>query len=356
MDEDYILLMDVFEHFRNLVAIPSPSWKEDGVSSYIIMKMTEYGYFFKDDVRGNLLFWRKPTGTKTMMVCHMDTVERAVNSHMLENDEYFYTDGHTALGADDKAALAAVLTAAERGLDALFLFTRAEELGLQGSAKLTKEFFEPFNIKAAYILDAAGSVGMCISSAPGKNRIEITMLGRTAHAGFSPEKGINAIKAAAAAIALSPSGRIDEETTCNVGSFLAPGSTNIVPDRATYIYEVRSLSDEKRKNISDEIINNAHKAAEEMGAECRTELYDLYSPYILSEADPALTHAMEAAAAIGREALTRPTSGGSDANNLRRLGLDAVTLSIGYENAHSVNERIAKSEMEALVEFIAELV
>lgn len=347
--------MNVFDHFRNLVAIPSPSWKEDGVSSYIIMRMTEYGYVFKDDECGNLLFWNNPEGEKIMIVCHMDTVERALEPHMLEDEEYFYTDGRTALGADDKAAIAAVLDIASRKPDALFLFTRAEELGLQGSAKLDKSFFSQFSIMAAYILDAAGSVGTAIISAPGKNRIEITMTGRTAHAGFCPEKGINAIKAAARAVDLSPSGRIDDETTCNVGSFIAPGSTNIVPDKATVVYEVRSLSNEKRKRVSDEIIMNAKKAAEESGAECRTELFDLYSPYVIQDTDRALIRAMDAAEAIGREGRTKATSGGSDANNIRNLGLDAITLCIGYENAHSVNERIAKSEMEALTDLLSAL-
>ena len=347
--------MNVFDHFRNLVAIPSPSWKEDGVSSYIIMRMTEYGYVFKDDEYGNLLFWNNPEGKKIMIVCHMDTVERALEPHMLEDEEYFYTDGRTALGADDKAGISAVLAVAAKKPDALFLFTRAEELGLQGSAKLEKSFFSQFSITAAYILDAAGSVGTAIVSAPGKDRIELTFSGRTAHAGFSPEKGINAIKAAARAVDLNPSGRIDEETTCNVGSFIAAGSTNIVPDKATVTYEVRSLSDEKRKRISDEIISNAAKAAEDFNAQCRTELTDLYSPYVISESDEALIRALDAAEAIGRDGATKATSGGSDTNNIRNLGIDAITLCIGYENAHSVNERIAKSEMTALVALISAL-
>lgn len=350
------MAMNIFEHFRKLVSIPSPSWKEDGVSSYIMTKMAEYGYFLNDDVSGNLLFWRKPMGAKVMIAAHMDTVERALDAHMLEDDESFFTDGHTALGADDKAAIAAMLAVAEKKPDALFLFTRAEELGLQGSKRLTKEFFASFDIRAAYVLDAAGPVGSCIISAPGKNRIDVTMVGRTAHAGFSPEKGINAIKAAAEAVAASPSGRIDDETTCNIGSFIAQGSTNIVPDKAVYSYEVRSLSDEKRKAITDKITAEADKAAEKAGAECRIELKDLYSPYIISETDPALIRAEAAAGTAGLEFRTHATSGGSDTNNLRVLGLDTITLSIGYENAHSVNERIRKSEMEALEAFITALI
>ena len=119
--------MTIYEHLRSLLAIPSPSWREDGVSAYIIDRMTECGYAFRDDECGNLLFWRSMDGPKPMLCCHMDTVERALEPHVLEDDEAFFTDGLTALGADDKAAIAAVLAAAEDRPDALFLFTRAEE-------------------------------------------------------------------------------------------------------------------------------------------------------------------------------------------------------------------------------------
>ena len=203
-------------------------------------------------------------------------------------------------------------------------------------------------IPDAIACPAAKSLSFLLcSSLPGSERIV---------AGLRIPARINAIKAAARAIDNSPSGRIDEETTCNVGSFMAPGSTNIVPDKATVIYEVRSLSDEKRKNVSETIIANARKAAEETGAECRTELVEMYTPYILEESDRALIRAMDAAETIGRDGKTKPTSGGSDANNLRRLGIDAITLCIGYENAHSVNERIRKSEMETLVSYISALI
>lgn len=348
--------MTIYEHLRSLLAIPSPSWREDGVSAYIIDRMTECGYAFRDDECGNLLFWRSMDGPKPMLCCHMDTVERAVEPHVLEDDETFFTDGLTALGADDKAAIAAVLAAAEDRPDALFLFTRAEELGLQGSAKLKKEFFMPFDISGAYVLDAEGDVGTCIISAPGKSRIELTIHGRTAHAGFSPEDGINAAKAAAVAVAAAPTGRIDDETTCNIGSLMAPGSTNIVPDAATAIYEVRSLSDEKRRKVSDEIVGCFRKAAGACGATLEEHLTELYSPYSLDRSDPALGKAMEAIRGIGREARLKATAGGSDANCIRRLGIDAITLSIGYENAHSVSERIAKESMEELLRLIRKLV
>ena len=115
------------------------------------------------------------------------------------------------------------------------------------------------------------------------------------------------------------------------------------------LYQLRELAAFGR-------LGSISKAAEETGAECRTELVEMYTPYILEESDRALIRAMDAAETIGRDGKTKPTSGGSDANNLRRLGIDAITLCIGYENAHSVNERIRKSEMETLVSYISALI
>ena len=307
--------MEISEYLRDLLPIPSLSWKEDGMSAYIIHKMTEYGYVFRDDSVGNLLFYRSVSGEKTMLATHMDTVALANEPHVLENEEYFYTDGRTALGADDKAAIAAMLKAAESSPDALFLFTRAEELGCQGSKKLTMDFFRDFTIKAVFVLDASGKVGTVINAA----------------------------------------GRIDEETTCNLGVFMAPGSVNVVPDTASYSYEVRSQRDEKRIKKSDEIVENAEKAASETGAECEISRHTLYLPYTIDSDSTPLKMAEKAITSIGRTMIVKKTSGGSDTNNLRTLGLDALTLSIGYENPHSVKERISKEELEALSQLVSSI-
>lgn len=347
--------MEISEYLRDLLPIPSLSWKEDGMSAYIIHKMTEYGYVFRDDSVGNLLFYRSVSGEKTMLATHMDTVALANEPHVLENEEYFYTDGRTALGADDKAAIAAMLKAAESSPDALFLFTRAEELGCQGSKKLTMDFFRDFTIKAVFVLDASGKVGTVINAAPGKDIIDITMHGKTAHAGFTPEDGINAIQAAAIAISRVETGRIDEETTCNLGVFMAPGSVNVVPDTASYSYEVRSQRDVKRIKKSDEIVENAERAASETGAECEISRRTLYLPYTIDSDSTPLKMAEKAIASIGRTMIVKKTSGGSDTNNLRTLGLDALTLSIGYENPHSVKERISKEELEALSQLVSSI-
>ena len=181
--------MDSVEYFRTLLSIPSPSWKEDGMSSFITRTMTSFGYRFVDDAVGNLLFFLPGAGERPMLASHMDTVPLALTPHVIETGTHFMTDGNTALGADNKATTAAMLAAAEKHLNACFLFTRAEEVGLQGSKKLTAEFFAPFRISMAFVPDAEGHVGTVITSAPGKDTINTVINGRTAHAGFSPESG-----------------------------------------------------------------------------------------------------------------------------------------------------------------------
>ena len=347
--------MDSVEYFRTLLSIPSPSWKEDGMSSFITRTMTSFGYRFVDDAVGNLLFFLPGAGERPMLASHMDTVPLALTPHVIETGTHFMTDGNTALGADNKATTAAMLAAAEKHLNACFLFTRAEEVGLQGSKKLTAEFFAPFRISMAFVPDAEGHVGTVITSAPGKDTINTVINGRTAHAGFSPESGRNAIQAAAIAISRSPSGRIDEETTCNIGMISGGNSTNTVPDRAEYRYEVRSLDDSKRNRISSLIISEAERAAEEM--ECTADIIrtELYSPYIIPGDSKAKATVKTAIEALGMEYGEKATSGGSDTNNIRALGIDAITLTSGYEHPHSTKERIEKAQLIALERLLSAL-
>ena len=347
--------MDVLGYFRTLLDIPSPSWKEDAVSSFITMTMSSFGYQMIDDRAGNILFFLPVRGEKALISSHMDTVPLAETPHVIEDDEYFMTDGRTALGADNKATIAAMLKVAEESPDAIFLFTRAEEIGLQGSKKITRDFLSPFNITRAYVPDAEGPVGTVITSAPGKEVLDIVFHGRTAHAGFSPESGINAIKAAAEAIASSPDGRIDSDTTCNVGTISGGSATNTVPDTAMYRYEVRSLDDSKRNRISSLIISEAERAAEEM--ECTADIIrtELYSPYIIPGDSKAKATVKTAIEALGLEYREKATSGGSDTNNIRALGIDAITLTSGYEHPHSTKERIEKAQLIALERLLSAL-
>ena len=252
--------MTAEDFFRKLIMLPSPSWHEEEVAAYIRKAMEGYGYFLKEDGHGNMLFYRSTEGGKLMFAAHMDTVDKAVSPAAVETEDCFMTDGTTALGADDKCAVAAMLASAAAGPDVLFLFTVAEERGLEGSAMISREFLQPFRIAAAFIFDIEGEVGRAASSAPGKAYIHLSFHGKSAHAGFEPEKGRSALLAAAAAALAIPSGRIDADTTANIGSIRSGGSINVVPDLAEMEAEARSSSMEKLEALMGEIISKAETA------------------------------------------------------------------------------------------------
>lgn len=340
--------MNAEELFRRLAALPSPSWEEKAISGFIRETMGNYGYKHVEDSNGNMLFFLDSSGPKLLLSAHMDTVAKAVSPVLRETVDTFMTDGTTALGADDKCALAALLAAAEKSPDVLFLFTVAEEQGLAGSALLTREFFARFRIKAAFIFDIEGDIGKAAVSAPGKTSIRIVFHGKAAHAGFEPENGRSALLAAASAAVSLPTGRIDAETTANIGSMASDGSTNVVPDRAEMHMEVRSLSKERMSMLTEEIASIARQEARRHGCHADIDAEILYLPYSISDDAVSMRLAAEATRMIGRRLAAAPTFGGSDANNLRALGIDAIVLSAGYEAPHSTSERIRKTELGAL--------
>lgn len=349
--------MKAEEFFRELLRIPSPSLKEERMAGYLISRFAEYGYSFIEDSFGNLLFYRSMEGMKIMFEAHMDTVDPAIEPHAMEDETSFFTDGTTALGADDKAGIAAMLEyASESSSDkAIFLLCRAEEIGLMGSSKLEARFFDPFDIAYCISLDTQGDVGRIISTQTGKNRITVTVKGRKAHAGFSPEKGINAIKCASEMISRLESGRIDEETTMNVGSFIAEGSTNVVPSLARFQYEIRSISSSKRKALTDKLVETCMRTAEEFHAEAEASVEELYLPYSIPDSDPMIDDIKCAMEAIGVRPELFSSTGGSDANNLNRIGIKSLVIGIGYRNAHGNEERIEKKQLSLLALLIREI-
>ena len=345
--------MDIDQYFRKLVSLPSPSLKENLVSSYIREKMKCFGYEIREDSVGNMLCFRGEARGRMLLSGHMDTVAPAIDAVMLEDDKHYYTDGTTALGADDKCALAVLLEKAEHcSRDNLaFLFTVAEEIGLYGSSHLDKSIFNGIDISSAYVLDAEKEVGTIINEASGKSRIKVQIEGRSAHAGFNPEAGISAIAIAANIITRLPHGRADDITTLNVGSFVSEGSTNVVPDKAEFIFEIRSLDDDKRHSLIDKIQKEAEMIAEESGGKAILEAEELYSHFIVKDDSETVRKAMSAMREAGIEPELGRSMGGSDANNLNRIGIETVVLSSGYFNAHSKSEYLDKAEFRALKRF-----
>ena len=342
--------MDLYKYFRELVSIPSPSKGEGKVSEYMKEKLTKKGFSYREDSVGNLLFYRSLEGKKTIISGHMDTVPPAVYAHLEEDEERFFTDGTTALGADDKCALAAMIVLAESytGDDLVILLTVAEEIGLWGSSQIDISFFTGLDISQAYILDAQKSVGTVIVEAVGKTRMKISFKGRKAHAGFKPEAGINAIVAASDFVSSIQTGRLGPSTTSNIGSFIAEGTTNVVPDLAEIVLEVRSDKTPERNAIIADYKEKAVLAASKHKAEVEFFEEDLYTEYSIDPESEIVQRAMRAIKAIGLEPKTSSTTGGSDANNLNKLGIKSVVLTSGYFNGHATTDYIDKIELERL--------
>lgn len=333
--------MDIFSYFRDLTAISSPSGKEEEIRKYLMQHFHGLGYSSITDKAGNILFYLGNSGKKLMYCAHMDTVPIAEDAHVIEDDGSFFTDKTTALGADDKAAVAVLMKESERKDDNLiYLFTVSEETGLTGSAALDKNFFQDFDITLAIIPDTGGKVGDVIISAPGKTRLTLDFKGKAAHAGFAIEKGVNAILLASKFVSSIPSGRLEDGSTVNIATFSSINSTNVVPSRARVVLESRSL-DAKRL---DAIISSLVKEAEMINPEVEILEERLYRPYVHDRKSRIMDFILSAMPDAG----IRNSMGGSDANNLNVLGIPALVISCGYENAHSVDESITKKEMKKL--------
>lgn len=338
--------MDIFSYFRELSSISSPSGKEEEIRKYLIKHFQRLGYRSMADKAGNMLFYLNSSGKKLMYCAHVDTVPIAQNAHVLEDDESFFTDKTTALGADDKAAVAVLMKEAEKkDDDLLYLFTVSEETGLTGSAALDKDFFKDFDIAFAIVPDTGGKVGDVIIAAPGKTRLTLDFKGKAAHAGFAIEKGINAILLASEFVSKVPSGRLEDGSTINIATFSSINSTNVVPAKARVILESRSL-DEKRL---DDIISSLIREARTINPEVDVLEERLYRPYMHDRKSPIMDFMLS----VMPDAGIRNSMGGSDANNLNVLKIPALVISCGYENAHSVDESIAKKEMTKLEEAIS---
>ncbi len=335
-------------HLRKILAIPSPSRHEEKMEGFLEEFYTELGYAMRKDEWGNMLFYPYDSESLTLFSAHMDTVDIAVDPHVVETDYEIATDGQTALGADDKAAIAVLMTLAEeRRNDVAFLFSVAEEIGLFGSGKLDKNFFIGLEIRFCFVLDASGKVGSMITRAPGKTRMTLSFKGRSAHAGFAIEEGINAISLASEFVYRLEKGRFEDGSTLNVGSFVAEGSTNVVPDNAVVTLEIRAVATSRLRAIEEATL----KLAKEVDPNVRPTVEHLYEGYELPKDSSIIRHVEASVPDI----IKASTMGGSDASHLNRLGIESVVLTSGYLNAHSREERIPKSEIDRLERLIRSL-
>ena len=234
-----------------------------------------------------------------------------------------------------------------------FILTPGEEDGLLGAKAVD---MAQLQATYGYVLDNGGPVGGIITTSPTMYRLDIRVLGRAAHAGLEPEKGISAIEVAARAISQMKLGRIDHETTANIGQIHGGTAMNIVMDRLELVAEVRSFDNGKCLAQVESMKQALEKEAQQYGAELEFEAKHLITGYHFDEKHPLLAHARRSLEALGRPVRFERSGGGTDANVFNEKGKLVVNVSIGYENIHTVEEYIPVDEFEHAVAFALQLV
>jgi tripeptide aminopeptidase len=350
------------ETFVRLCEIRSPTGEEREVADTVAAELRALGLEVSEDDAagparagaGNLLARLPGQGEDWVMFCaHIDTVPHEGLIEVVLEDGVFRSRGETILGADNKAAVAVFMELVARHADAPppvgieLLLTVAEEQGLRGA-----KAFDPTALRSecGFVLDHASAIGEVIVSSPTQQRLTADFSGVEAHAGIRPEDGNNAIAAAAAAIARMELGRLDEETTANVGLIEGGTSGNVVPGHCQVTAETRALDAERAASVAGTMTEAFAWGASEHGCDVDVRVEELFRGYKLAPASPSLALAEAGLRRAGFEPVRTATGGGSDANALISAGFDCVLLANGTEANHTAEESVSAANLDAMLE------
>ena len=366
------------DYFISLVEIDSESKDEKKVAEKIANDLSEMGaevifdnaHHATQGNVGNLIanFKGKIDKTPLLLCAHTDTVKPGIGIKAVIKDGYITSDGSTILGSDDKSGIAQIVEAIRR-LDEegyeyapiQVLFTISEELGLLGAKNLD---YSLIKAKVGYALDWNG-VGTIVTQAPSLNIFEIIVTGKEAHSGGSPEKGINAIQIAGEAIGKLKLGRIDFETTANVGNIKGGLAHNIVPKECFISGEVRSHDEVKLEKVTNNIIKTFEEVAakyevkldaEVIKARSKAQVIKDFAALKINEEEEIVKIAEQAARNIGIEPKIETGGGGSDANIFFEHGLIVPIIGTGMNDVHSTNENIKIYDLEKVTQWVMEII
>ncbi|MCL2808125.1 MAG: M20/M25/M40 family metallo-hydrolase [Coriobacteriia bacterium] len=294
---------------------------------------------------------------------HMDSVEPCLGIKPHIDEGVIYSDGTTVLGGDDKVGLAAIIEmirclaemrqSGSPHPEVRVLFTVQEETGLFGAKALDQSQFDEAQGALCYVLDAAGKPGLIVNGAPCQHSYQAVFTGVAAHAGIAPEKGASAIHVAAQAVAALKQGRLDEQSTSNVGTIKGGTANNVVAAECVVTGELRSQSKKQlmvwRDYIEKTINSVAMSKTNEAGAvKVSIEWEVNYEEFFAPEDSPQVELALRAAQSLGIEARAERGNGGADTNVLASYGLAAVSLGSGMDRVHSTEECLAVADLENL--------
>ena len=357
----------IVEEFTKLVEIDSLSFKERRMADHIKATLTDLGLDpVEDDAgkrtggeAGNIyaaFFNEGGSEEEAVLFCaHMDTVKPGEGKKaVICEDGRITGSGDTVLGADDLTGVAAIIEAVrqikEEGLphrEVELLFTTAEEAYTAGAGEAD---ISGIRAKTAYVLDTSGDIGLYSSTEPSLMEFEAEIRGRAAHAGFEPEQGVNAVVIFANAVSRLKTGRIDENTTLNIGEVQGGRASNIVPDRLKLKGEIRSLVHEEAIKQFEILSGVFAEEAKRLGGEAVfKQKFRLYA-YEVPKDSKALKDYREVLGKLGIKVKEKRSFGGSDNNVFRRKGIDGICIANAMHDIHSTGEYTYIEELKQVLE------
>jgi tripeptide aminopeptidase len=356
----------VLATFLELVSIDSPSGSEAAVGRRTAALLEGAGMSVRfDDAEnrtdsecGNLIADLAATasGRTVVLSTHMDTVEPGRGIVPVVERGTVTSRGETILGADAKAGLAAIIECVrvlgEQRIPhaaVRVIVTVGEEMGLQGAKAMS-----PADCAGdlCLVLDADGAPGGIVTAAPTHHTFKASFAGRAAHAGVEPEKGASAVEAACRAVAAMRLGRLDPETTANIGAIKGGGATNVVAASCELTGECRSLDADAAETVRSEMDAALRAGASQTGATVTISWTREYEGFRFTDDDPLVALVEEACSTAGVAPFRFRTGGGSDANVLSSKGLPSLVLSSGMRDVHSTKESLRVADLEALVRIL----
>ena len=347
------------DSFFQLVRIDSPSMEEEAVAQHLKERLTSIGLNVERDSFGNV-FAMEEGENPLLLSAHMDTVEPGRGIKPRIEGDRIVSDGTTILGGDCKAGIAAILEALEsikqegsarRPVQAVF--TRGEEIGLVGASNLD---FSMLRAKDCVVFDGNGPVNTITASSPTYVRFDVNVTGRSAHAGVEPEKGLSAIRIASDIITQLPQGRLDEETTFNVGTISGGTVRNAVPAEATFTGEFRSRNTETLELTRLQVLSTLEAAREKYReASIDEELEVMFHMYNINPDGPMTQMVSQIMRDMGLAPDIKPSGGGTDGNVFLLQGLDALVVGMATNEMHTVREYVKINELVDTARFCQEL-
>ncbi|HEY7270943.1 MAG TPA: M20/M25/M40 family metallo-hydrolase, partial [Dehalococcoidia bacterium] len=347
--------------FLDLVRIDSPSGEEDAIAAELTHRLEALGATVRRDAYGNVIAGIGEGGEPFLLGSHMDTVEPGRGVKPVVDGGVIRSDGSTVLGGDAKSGVTAILEgmaavkASGAPLPALeIVFTRREESGLEGAANLD---YSMLTAKRGAEFDGEGAVSNVTIEAPGRISAELHFKGRGAHAGAWPERGISAIAMAARFVAGFPQGRIDGDTTANIGLISGGTAVNAVSADAAVSAEARSRDPSKLEKVRQQILTLVEdvRAAFPEGR-VEYELREEFGGYKIAQEHPVVLAVTQAMRGAGFEPNLIASGGATDANVYALHGIEVVVVGLGGDDFHTVRESISVAALNDAARFCEALI